>query len=262
MENGASEQLQIVPKNSSPYGLAMSENCVTCKLRESSWFCSFSSSVLEAFDAASHISLYPSSAVLFVEGQMPRGAFVLCSGKVKLSTTSLEGKVLILRIVEAGEVLGLSAVISGTCYQVTAETVTPSQVNFTERGVLLRLMEKYGDVGLHSAQALSADFQTACRDIYDLVLSPSSTAKLARLLLSRVQIRDKGHSSGDIVMRNRPTHEAMAQMIGTSRETVTRSLSAMKKKKILRVRGTSLLITSLTALEEMAHESPGQIRLA
>lgn len=252
MGNGASELSQIMPTNISPYGLAMSENCISCKLRESHWFCSFSSGVLEAFDAASHISTYPGGAVLFVEGQMPRGAFVLCSGRVKLSTTSREGKVLILRIVEAGEVLGLSAVISGTCYQVTAETVTPSQVNFTERRVLLRLMEKHGDVGFHSAQALSADFQTAYRDIFDLVLSPSSMAKLARLLLSRVQTRDKGTSSGDIVVRNRATHEEMAQMIGTSRETVTRSLSAMKKKEILRVRGSSLVIRNLTALEAMA----------
>jgi hypothetical protein len=118
-----------------PYGLEMSENCVSCKLRKGHWFCSLSSGVLQQFSTASHLSTYPGAAILFVEGQMPRGAFILCSGKVKLSTTSRDGKVLIMiiKMAEAGEVLGLSAVISGTCYEVTAETAAPCQVNFIER---------------------------------------------------------------------------------------------------------------------------------
>ncbi len=65
--------------------------------------------------------------MLFVEGQVPRGAFVLCSGRVKLSTTSREGKVLILKMAEPGDALGLSAVISGTPYELRAETAGPCQ---------------------------------------------------------------------------------------------------------------------------------------
>ena len=57
-----------------------------------------------------------------MEGQTPRGIVVLCSGKVKLSTTSRDGKVLILKMADPGEALGLSAVISGTPYELTAET--------------------------------------------------------------------------------------------------------------------------------------------
>jgi len=238
--------------NTTPYGLEVSENCVSCKLRKSHWFCAFSAGVLQPFDTASHISTYPSNAVLFVEGQMPRGAFVLCSGKVKLSATSREGKVLIVKIVEAGEVMGLSAVTSGTCYEVTAETIMPCQINFTERVALLRLIERHGEMGLHSAQALSTDFQSAYRDIHDLVLAPTSTVKLAKLLLSWVQIGDKNTSGGEILIRSTASHEEMAQMIGTSRETVTRLLGAMKKKELLRIQGSSLVIKNLTALEAMA----------
>jgi CRP/FNR family cyclic AMP-dependent transcriptional regulator len=87
-----------------PYGLEIIESCLTCKLRKDKWFCCFSPPVLKSFSSASHLSTYPGGAVLFVEGQMPRGALVLCSGKVKLSTTSREGKVLILKMAEAGEV--------------------------------------------------------------------------------------------------------------------------------------------------------------
>jgi CRP/FNR family transcriptional regulator len=235
-----------------PYGLEMSENCVTCKLRKKHWFCSFSSGVLEPFSTASHLSTYPGNAILFVEGQMPRGAFVLCSGEVKLSTTSRDGKVLIIKMAEAGEVLGLSAVISGTSYELTAETAVPCQVNFIERDALLRMMEKHGELGFHSAQALSTDFQTAYRDIHDLVLARSSAGKLAKLLLSWTPSREKYTLSSEIRIRNGVTHEEMAQMIGASRETVTRLLSDLKKKEFIRLERTTLVIRNRTALEAMS----------
>jgi CRP/FNR family transcriptional regulator len=208
--------------------------------------------VLQPFSTASHLSTYPSNAILFVEGQMPRGAFVLCSGKVKLSTTSRDGKVLIIKIAEAGEVLGLSAVVSGTCYEVTSETASPCQVNFIEREALLRLMEKHGELGLHSAQALSTDFQTAYRDIHDLVLARSSAGKLAKLILSWTPSREKHALSSEIRIRNGVTHEEMAQMIGASRETVTRLLSDLKKKELIRLEGSTLVIRNRTALEAMS----------
>jgi CRP/FNR family cyclic AMP-dependent transcriptional regulator len=80
-------------------------------LAKGRFFCQLSSEVLRSFSASRHLTTYP-GGILFVEGQMRRGAFVLCSGKVKLSTTSREGKVLVLKLVEPGEVMGLSAVIA------------------------------------------------------------------------------------------------------------------------------------------------------
>ena len=208
--------------------------------------------MLKSFSAASHLSTYPGGAVLFVEGQMPRGAFVLCSGKVKLSTTSREGKVLILKMATPGEALGLSAVISGTCYELTAETAGPCQVNFIERDALTKLLDKHGELGLHSAQALSNEFQSAYRDIHDLVLARSSAGKLAKLLLSWTTGRDKENGACEIRIRSSLTHEEMAQMIGSSREAVTRLLSELKKKELIRLEGSTLVIRNRTALEALA----------
>jgi CRP/FNR family transcriptional regulator, cyclic AMP receptor protein len=239
-----------VAEMNTPYGLEIVENCLSCKLRKSHWFCGLSPEVLKLLSSASHLSTYPGNAVLFVEGQMPRGAFVLCSGKAKLSTTSREGKVLILKIAEAGEVLGLSAVISGQPFELTAETAGPCQVNFVEREALMRLMEKNGEFGLHASQALSREFQSAYRDIHDLVLARSSAGKLARLLLSWTPIHD--HELSEIRVRSSLTHEEMAQMIGSSRETVTRLLSELKKKEFIRLDGSTLIIRNRTALEALA----------
>jgi CRP/FNR family transcriptional regulator, cyclic AMP receptor protein len=240
-----------VEEMNTPYGLEIVESCLTCKLRKKDWFCGLSPDPLKLLGAASHLSTYPGGAVLFVEGQTPRGAFVLCSGKAKLSTTSRDGKVLILKIAEAGEVLGLSAVISGEPFELTAETAGPCQVNFVERQALLRLMEKNGEVGLHASQALSKEFQSAYRDIHDLVLARSSAGKLAKLLLSWTPGREP-FEPHEIRIRASLTHEEMAQMIGASRETVTRLLSDLKKKDLIRLDGSTLVIRNRTALEALA----------
>jgi CRP/FNR family transcriptional regulator len=235
-----------------PYGLEIIENCVTCKLRKDKWFCGLSPGVLKLFSESSHLSTYPGGAVLFVEGQMPRGGLVLCSGKVKLSTTSRDGKVLILKMATPGEALGLSAVISGTPYELTAETVGPCQVNFIDREALMRLLDKYGELGLHSAQALSREFQSAYRDIHELVLARSSAGKLARLLLSWGGRREWESGASEVRIRSSLTHEEIAQMIGSSRETVTRLLSELKKKELIRLEGSILVIRNRPALEALA----------
>ena len=240
-----------VAQMNTPYGLEIVENCLSCKLRKGHWFCGLSADVLKLLSAVSHLSTYPGNAVLFVEGQMPRGAFLLCSGKAKLSTTSRDGKVLILKIAEAGEVLGLSAVISGEPFELTAETAGPCQVNFVERDALMRLMEKNGEFGLHALQAISREFQSAYRDIHDLILARSSAGKLARLLLSWTPIREQ-FEPPEIRVRSSLTHEEMAQMIGSSRETVTRLLSELKKKELIRLDGSTLIIRNRTALEALA----------
>lgn len=233
-----------------PYGLDIIESCMNCKSSREGFFCRFSRTVLRSVDEASHHSVMPGGALLFVEGQTPRGVFVLCSGVVKLSTTSKEGKVLILKQAEAGEVLGLSAAISGTNYEMTAETATPCQLNFIGRQDLMSLLQKESEVGVHAALWLSREFQGAYRDIHDLVLSRSSSGKLARLLLSCA--RRGIQESEELHLRSAMTHEEMAQRIGSSRETVTRLLSDLKKKRLIRLEGATLVIRDRTGLEALA----------
>jgi CRP/FNR family transcriptional regulator len=234
-----------------PYGLAIVENCNDCKLRKEGSFCNVTPGMLKSLSSASHQCTYPGGAVLFVEGQTPRGAFILCHGRVKLSTTSRDGKVLILKIAQAGEILGLSAVISSCAYELTAETSGPCQVNFLEREPFMRMLASSGELGMRSAQALSRDFQSAHRDIHDLVLARSSAGKLARLLLSWTEEDQK--TDREIRIRSGLTHEEMAQMIGSSRETVTRLLSDLKKKQFIRLEGSVLVIRNKVALEALAN---------
>ena len=116
-----------------PYGLEIIESCLICPHREDRLFCNLPPAALEGLAAITSPAAYPKGATLFVEGQPSRGVFVLCGGRVKLSTSSADGKSLIVRIAETGEVLGLPATVTGKPYELTAEVIQPSQANFIAR---------------------------------------------------------------------------------------------------------------------------------
>jgi len=99
-----------------PYGLNILDNCLSCPLRGEHLFCNLAVPAGQRLNEIKSTAVYPKGAMLFIEGQMPRGVFVLCSGKVKLSTTSREGKTIITKISDSGDVLGLNAVISNRPY--------------------------------------------------------------------------------------------------------------------------------------------------
>src|ERR1035438_7850989 len=82
-------------------GLRCVESCLNCDLRSSNFFCDLSLESIEAFNKIKHAAVFPEHAVVLVEGQNPWGIFILCQGRVKLSTTSREGKTLIVRIADA-----------------------------------------------------------------------------------------------------------------------------------------------------------------
>src|SRR5215813_8233050 len=141
-----------------PYGLNILDNCLTCPVREEHLFCNLSMSALQKLNAIKSTAVYPKSAVLFIEGQQPRGVFVLCAGKAKLSTTSRGGKTIITKLSEAGDVLGLNSVISNRPYEVTAEMMEPGQANFIPRDSLTLMLNDFPEAAMRMAQQLSRNY--------------------------------------------------------------------------------------------------------
>ncbi len=234
---------------STPYGIQITEDCLLCKLRQSGYFCNLPPASLQELDKVKYASAYPQGAVLFVEGQAPRGVYMICGGRVKLSTTSRDGKTLILRIAQAGEVLGLHATVSGKPYELTAEALQPCQLDFIRREDFLRFLQNHADACLNAAQHLSKNCQSAYEMIRSLGLSHSVAEKLARLLLEWSS--DGDVSKEGIRIKVSLTHEEIAQLIGTSRETVTRVLGEFRQKKLAQLRGSTLVILDKPALERM-----------
>jgi CRP/FNR family cyclic AMP-dependent transcriptional regulator len=234
----------------SPYGLEVSDSCLNCKIRSGGYFCEFDADLMKSFEAIKYATVFPKGAVLFVEGQSPRGVFMLCSGRVKLTTCSSEGKSLITRIAESGEVLGLGSSVSGKPYMATAETLNPCQVNFIRREDFLRFLKENGAACLRVAEHLSNNYHEAFEQVRSLGLSHSASEKLAKLMLEWCARSGKEIDKG-ISLKLTLTHEEIAQMIGASRETVTRLLSLFKQKQMIYVKGSALIIRDKAALEAM-----------
>lgn len=234
-----------------PYGLNILDNCMTCPARGQHLFCNLPPSAVERLNKITSSAVYPRDALLFVEGQRARGVFVLCTGSAKLSTASREGKSIITKLCEHGDVLGLNATISNQPYEVTAEMVEPGQANFITSDALLAFLHDYGEVALRIAQQLSRNYYSAHEEIRTLGLTPSPAQRFAKLLLGWSAERAES-ASDSRRLRLRLTHEEIGEMIGTTRETVTRLFADFRRKQLIHWKGSTLVICNQPALEGMA----------
>jgi len=212
-------------------------------------FYDFPPSLVDALEQEAITTTYPTGAVLFAEGQAPRGVFIVRRGRVKLSISGSDGRTLILRIVDAGSPLGIAAVISRREYEATAETQEPSEISFLRQCDLLRLMRQHGEIALWVTQHISQDYAGTCREIRDLILSDSASEKLARLMVGWLDQNTESRNPTQVKLAL--THEEIGQMIGTSRETVSRLFAGFKKQRLIQQNGCTLVIPNRVALESL-----------
>lgn len=231
----------------SNYGFELSDDCLTCTWRTEGFFCNSDPLVRRKFDAITFTNVYPEGAVLFSEGQDPRGIFLICHGRAKLSISSNEGKTLITKIAEAGEALGLSSSLSGNPYKTAAETLEPSQIKFVRRDDLLRFAGEHHQVSANVIRQLAYECEAGIDHIRTIELSHSAAAKLASLILSLCEGKGCDPCRCQMLM----THEDLSQLIGTSRETVTRLLKEFRERKLITLKGSTLTVQNRAALEAL-----------
>jgi CRP/FNR family transcriptional regulator, cyclic AMP receptor protein len=232
---------------SGPYGFDLNENGQLSKLRATQFFRQLGAAALKDFDALKTIAMYPQGAVLFLEKQEPSGVFVLCSGEVKLSTDSIEGKTLILRIAGVGEILGLTATLSGSTYELTAEALRSCQVAFIRGDAFVRFVAAHPEAYRGAVTQIIGFYNGACDQLRTLGLPTSVPKKLARLLLDRSS--NMQNTNQGISINLSLTHEEIAECIGTTRESVTRTLSQFKRRHLVTRQGSTLRIPDRSALE-------------
>lgn len=214
--------------------------CHECKERSATAFCNLPPAASAELQILKSSYSYVRGSTLFMEGQPAKGVYLLCSGRVKLSTYSEDGRAIILRIAEAGEVLGLTAVVSGKPYEKTAEASENCEVSFINGRDFLSFVQKHQSAALNALHQLSSNYNKAHLQICSLGLSASVGDKLARLLLQWYDASANG--GGPVRISRNYTHTDMAEMIGTSRETVTRLLKDFKDRGLITLSKTELCI--------------------
>jgi len=222
--------------------------CLNCPESGKHAFCNLGQESRAFFESNSLNMEYPRGSTLFREGDSTAAVFVICSGKVKVSATSREGRTMILRIADAGDVLGMSAALTKGEYEVTAEALEPCHARVLHLRHLTNMLQQYGDASLGAANALALDYRAAFDEARLIALPASPAGRVARLILDWAD--DARKNSSDFITMSL-THEEVASMTATTRETVTRTLGRFRKDKIISTRGVMLTVLQPRALERL-----------
>jgi len=196
-------------------------------------------------------SLHSRGKVLFAEGEQARGIYILRTGRATVSISSSEGRVVMLGIAHAGTVLGLNSVLRNCTYDTTVKAVESCRTDFIPRAELIELMQQ-SHAGAHVILNILSQQLTELTDRAKLLLLPRTVSgRLAKLLLEWTK-DNASHMSGTMRLDRVLTHEEIAQMICSSRETVTRLLANLSSQQVIRMTSESILICDRPALEKLA----------
>jgi CRP/FNR family cyclic AMP-dependent transcriptional regulator len=208
--------------------------CENCNLKQNGFLCHLTPAAAKEFESIKLSSHYPAGSILFMENEPARGVFLVCSGKIKLSVSSKGGKTLILQMAKPGEVIGLSASMSGV------------QVVFIRREDFLHFVHRFPEAYEAVIRQLNLQYGRACEQLRTIGLSTTAHEKLARLFLHWSSDEKQAKEASQI--RVPLTHEQIAACLGSTRETVTRTLSDFKHKHLVTLRGATVMIPDRSAL--------------
>ena len=224
--------------------------CTTVPNRAGKFLSQLTPAAVQDLESTQHVSDLPADRIIFSERETPEALYLVLSGDVKLSINSRDGRRLSLRIVHAGEVLGLASVLSNTPYEVTAETLYPARIARIERHDFLNFLSRHPEAYKTVTEELSRNVNLTCERLRVVGLSTSAPEKLARLLLDWSE--NEHESENSTRFRFCLTHEQIGEFIGASRETVTRTMGAFKDRRLVAFQGSMLTIPSRTALASYA----------
>lgn len=189
-------------------------------------------------------SLHGRGTILFAEGEPARGVYILRKGRATVSISSSEGRIVMLRMAQAGDLLGLNSVLRNGSYDATVKTLEPCRTDFISRVELIALMQQSQDGAQAVLKLLSQELTELTERAKLLLLPQTASVRLAKVLLDW----SNGNGSVDRVL----THEEIAHMICSSRETVTRLLAILSRQEVIRVTSDRILIQDRLTLEKIA----------
>ena len=196
-------------------------------------------------------SLHGSGQVLFAEGEPARGIYILRSGRATVSISSSEGRVVMLRLAQPGDLLGANSVLQDSFYDTTVKTIEPCRTEFIARSELIEVVKQNRAGAEAMLTMLSRELTQLTERAKSLLLPQTVRGRLAKLLLDWSNGANFETGQTDELDR-RFTHEEIAQMICSSRETVTRLLATLSRQQIIRITSESIVIVDRSALEKIA----------
>lgn len=192
---------------------------------------------------------FKKDAVVLFEHESGSALFIIIEGKVKISRVSDDGKEVILTILSDCDFFGEMAILDGMTRSANVTAMEDSEVFIIQRTEFINLLKTHPEVSIALLQELTQRLRSADMKIKSLSLKDAE-GKVATVILQLAD--DVGKiKQGTVEIEKLPFQHDLANMAGTSRETISRTLHSFAKKGLVELDGSKLRILNYEKFKEL-----------
>ncbi|MCX7875813.1 MAG: Crp/Fnr family transcriptional regulator [Melioribacteraceae bacterium] len=211
-------------------------------------FSELNKETLEKIEKVGLRKTYNKGETILLEDETGTALFIIIKGKVKVSRTSNDGKEVIFSILNENDFFGEMAILDGQKRSATVSALEPSEVFIIQRNDFIDLLYSHPEISIALLQELTTRLRNADMKIKSLSLKDAE-GKVATVIL---QIADDigKIKHGKVEIEKLPLQQDLANMAGTSRETISRTLHSFAKKGLIEMDGNKLIINDYEKFRE------------
>ena len=203
---------------------------------------------LAELEARARVKKFPSRSPVYLPSDQSDAVLLLVSGRVKICGSTDDGRQSILAFIEPGELFGELAMFDGGDRQECAETTEASTIVCMPRDALLLIMERHADVSLGITKLIGLRRRRIERRLRYLLFR-SNRDRMIHLLLELAEQYGQAGDDG-VHLRIKLSHQDLASIIGSTRETVTVVLGELQLERLIKVGRQRITITNLKKLAD------------
>ena len=221
-------------------------------------FQQLSTGQLQMLESRCRARKFPRTSPIYLPAEQANGVFLLAAGRVKIGSFTEEGKQTILTFIEPGELFGELALLGTERRNEYAEAVEKSTIVLIPAEVIQELIEENPKVSFGITKLFGLRRERVERRLKYLLFR-SNRERLIHLLLELAEQYGRQMASG-VELSIKVSHQDLASMIGSTRETVTVVLGGLRTEGHLQLGRRKIIITDLTRLAEGVHSEAPRLR--
>lgn len=212
-------------------------------------FTGLGSDTLSKIAQLGKLLVYPPEALILMEHETGSALFVIAKGSVKVSRVSEDGREVILTMLVESDFFGEMAILDGLNRSANVTAMEEVEIFMIQRADFLDLLYTHPEVSIALLQELTKRLRAADTKIKSLSLKDAE-GKVATVILQLAD--DIGRiRNGKVEIERLPFQHDLANMAGTSRETISRTLHSFAKRGYIELEGTRLIIPNYEAFREI-----------
>ncbi len=199
-----------------------------------------------------HYTTYPAGHMLHAPGDYHAHFFILQSGRVQIYKKSLEGRILRINVLEPVSVFGEITLVHQWMYNCFAETMTTCIIGTIERAAMHTILQTYPQVTIRFMELMGQRLHEMENKLVDIAFK-SVPQRLATVLINLSSSSPPANNPALPPSVARYTHQQLAEMIGSYRETVTKIIGEFREEGLIRVEGDFIYLTDMSRLQQLVN---------